>query len=720
MISVFLSACSINIEINRSLVDILNSEIDFCENSSENCIVVIEVTEYKRLDDNNYYNLMNNSTTLRVAEKQISNNASIFKNSFTSLELEELYFVLINDSINSTIRRDVSSTENAFVYEIYTLVNNSKFCSGVFFQLDGLSGQSNCIKHNIVENIQFRVGGSIQPQLVGDDLPNFENSLNLDSGITLISLEFKNIDKNQVGSYRIDYTAADEYGHTYSNFMNFVINPYEVMFISNSDFSELTFNHEKVLVYFDKNNNSYRFIDIKGISFIDVMFSQIYKLNETRAIINDKKDGLFKIIDFSNQFSPLILETELSPQTQLIPEFSFEGFIVFSINNYMGLLDSNGQIIIPPTFNTISAFNQKYYMVFKDGLLGINDLQGNSVLSPEFSNISDFEHKGLNYYKLTKSDGSINIVDREFVQVNINDPKLLVTPTRGENGRWALINGYGEELTEFIYYRIYQEGSYLILHEPLRNRLEGNKSVRDLFGQLLYGPDNLDSINIIQDYAILKPRRINSMTVYDLNNSVDILTKTNVTYEIKNEDSFGNERYVVYRENSRYSSIIFRDGYKIIEDAFMISGDFVQSASLSNVEMKTINGKTIIRGYEFNYSSLRPTTRILNTDGDFDNLRKNYYQFEDKFYLTLKGIPFGRRNGGIVSEDGQIIVNFNYDEIIVDLLNEIIVVKKSNESGIYDMFGKVLVPLSVGEITPISGNIYKVNSQVVRFPNLKK
>jgi len=705
-----LGSCSL--ATNRSVINVLNNEIEFCESSEYSCTVYLSVTEYKQLSNDNYYDLMNQATIIQIANKRVSGNNSVFTKFFDEIELESVYFSIKNASINQVTRNDVSSSENAFVYDVYTDMGGIKLCEGELFV-------GSCISQNIVKNVRHRFNVPIIAQTIGEELPDFEDLINLDEGVTLTSIDFRSVEKNRVGKYTIEFSLTDEYEHAYSGSFVFEINPYKKLFTSWEEISDLTFDDASVLTYFNGRANSYKFLNLNGDELVNYGVSEVHKISDSKALAKvwNGNEQFYSLIDFTGSSLPQISKTDLNSENTILPQISLEGTLVFYKGNSYGVIDSEGTII-EPNYSMISIFDQKYYKLSNNGLYGLMNSLGEQILSLEFSSIEVISIDNNYFYKLVKPNGSIEIRNEDFMEDYSIDSNQISIVLKNDDGKYALKNGYGELLTEFLHTRIYQQGNYFILHEPFRTVSEGNKSVRTIFGELLLEPRYLDSLDIINDYAILKPQGRNELIIYDLLNNEEVYAKTNVTFQIKDLDHYGKQRYLVFREGNAFSSVLFHDSIEIIEDSYLISGNYIQSAPSLNVEIRTFEGNTIVRGREFNFA---PTTsrknriRVISSENSAETPIRDFYDYNNARYLMVHGISSSNRFGGIVTEFGTIIIEFKYDEIIVDLINEIIVVKKSNQYGIYDMNGDVLVPLTQGKISHISGNIYQIDSAIVSF-----
>ena len=696
-------------------IDDLDDEIEFCENSLTNCRVILEVTEYKLLDDNKYYDLLKEPLQITISSKTFSNNTSIMQDYYIDSVLEDLYFSLNDVKQNRTIRRDITSNDNIFSYEVYTITNDGKYCSGKLVQ-------DACNNIEVINNIVTRVRTNLPPQIIGKELPDFEDALVLDRGIEIIEIIIPTINKDKPGKYEIEYSVSDEYNHTYSNKMILSLEPFERLFINGSDFLKLSFSNQRVFVYYDGSMESYRFIDNDGKIIFDFRISEVIGISDVKVIVKDENYGIYKIIDFTNIELPQIDTIELNRGSQILPLISFTEYLKFRDGNNMGLINSDGRIIIPPIFDAIGSYfsesTGKYYHYVKLGdLYGIYDSKGDEILPIIYTSINRFESNGESYFELRIEDDFYELYDQDFNIPNDYDSERLINQIKNDQNRIALVDINGNLLTDYIYYRIYRVNDFYILTEPNKSRLEGNKSVRNLYGEVLLEPTYIDDIYIINNYVIYKPVGRNDLIIYDLLNKKEVYSKMDVTFSIRNVDPYGNEKYVVYEEDNNYHSIIFGDDITVVEDAYYISGNFKQSNSITNVAIRDLSGKFIIRGYSFiSKGGITTPISVINAEGNFDRLGNDYYTYEGKNYLTLKGIDYGERYGGIVSEDGKFIIPFIYDEIVVDLINGLITARKDNNWFIYDILGNLLTE-NLSEVKHISGSIYKVNQYIVQFPN---
>jgi len=714
ILGVFLISCSSSdfdfsniLELPINLSDdpsnLLDAEYEFCETANVDCTVVIEFTEVRKLSDNKIYDLLNQPMKIQM-RRVVSANVTQWQRDFSNFEFNDKYFSFSDANLSRTTTVSTEDPDNIFIYEIYSLINNIKYCGG-----EEVFGSCNVLER--VENIQYRFRNKPQSFLVGSEKPLLVDLVWLDEGLTLKEISY-DLDMNKVGTYLVTLVVEDEYENTLNSEFKLTVTPFEVLFTSSNEFFNVSFNNGSYIYYYDRNLNSYIVLDLDGKRVLDENITQIYKINDYNMLFKTP-DGFFKVFNF--------LSYDITMQTNLniIPEFSSDKSLVFTQKDEYGVMNLLGEVIIDPKYDLIS-YSRNYYSILKDGLYGFKSLDGDILREPNYQSILDLRIQDKEYLYLIDASNTVKIVDSNLNIVDNLNSSDLVSFRRDDNRRIALFNNIDNQITDFVYYRAFIKDEYVILYEPFNSRLEGHKSVRNLNGEILLQPQYLDSLDIINHYAILKPFRRDQLVIVNLLNNEIVLEADGVTFEIKNKDPFGINKYLVYRLGNSYNTITFSDGIKVYENAFLYSDGYLQSNCCNNVVIRNTQGKQIFTGNAFNYAGgITTPTKIINLNGEFDRNRSNVYVFDGMDYITLKGISFDSgRKGGIVNGNGTVIVPFVYEEIIVDLFNQIIMVKNSNIAGFLDMEGNEILEISNRNIRLIDKNIYQINNQIVRFPKI--
>ncbi|MCB6062518.1 WG repeat-containing protein [Flavobacterium psychrophilum] len=150
----------------------------------------------------------------------------------------------------------------------------------------------------------------------------------------------------------------------------------------------------------------------------DINFSNIEGsfLKEYRVTINDK----IGIINKENKFI-------VNPIYDKIYQLN-EGFRKAQKGNYLGLLDKNGNEVIPFEYNGLYKFeNKERLKVSKDKLWGIIDLKNNLILSLQYQEISKFSYQENNEYSKSNLiykvsiDGKKNMIVDESNNIIIKE-----------------------------------------------------------------------------------------------------------------------------------------------------------------------------------------------------------------------------------------------------------------------------------------------------------
>ena len=128
---------------------------------------------------------------------------------------------------------------------------------------------------------------------------------------------------------------------------------------------------------------------------------------------------------------PTAVNCEQSNTVQLYP-FAEDGLPFYSDASHQGLIDSNGNIVIPAIYDypTRQTSNPDYIKVHKDGKYGIIDLAGNTILDIEYSEILD----PIDGYVCCLYNNDITVYDLKSNTKNVYSSKYDVVNIGGFNG----------------------------------------------------------------------------------------------------------------------------------------------------------------------------------------------------------------------------------------------------------------------------------------------
>lgn len=220
------------------------------------------------------------------------------------------------------------------------------------------------------------------------------------------------------------------------------------------------------------------FIDTSGKWVIQPEYDKVKAFNAGYALV--LKDKQWNYIDRSNN----ILST---PVKEKYYDFNADGVAFFRIDKKLGLLGTDGKLIIEPTYDVIKPFVEGYARVKNNEKWGMIDKKGTVFIPLEYSEIGsynstgiwakkgesfgvisngkfnmisgvdkiwDFNNKSkLAYARSNKKVGFINnkaewVIEPAYEKVRAFSSGLAPV-CKGKN--WGYINTKGEEITAFVF-----------------------------------------------------------------------------------------------------------------------------------------------------------------------------------------------------------------------------------------------------------------------------
>jgi hypothetical protein len=178
-----------------------------------------------------------------------------------------------------------------------------------------------------------------------------------------------------------------------------------------------------VAVMDEENNMKMGYIDKKGVRVIEPRYSRAYNFINGKAIVQENEKENFKIIDKDDK---TIKELGFKD----VKATSNDGIYLFKDEDELyGLLDENGEIIIPDKFDSIVDMDGELIVVSilenEKHLFGVINKNGNYIIDPKYKAILSL---GEGYFAISEEESETN------------------------GSIYAIANNEGEILTEFKYY----------------------------------------------------------------------------------------------------------------------------------------------------------------------------------------------------------------------------------------------------------------------------
>ena len=535
---------------------------------------------------------------------------------------------------------------------------------------------------------------------------------------------------------------------------------YEIMQIPSEEYAYFVYKQE----------NKYGVIDKEGNIVVQAQFTNVKIPNPLKSVfvcydgdntkvLNEKNETLYE--NFNN-IEPLTLK---NVSTDLIYE---KTVLKYEENGKYGLISIDGNKITNAKYQEIDTLQYKEgeLVVKENDKYGVININGYEIIKPEYDQVkADGYYSSANKYKddgyivsITTDDGYrygyLNNEGQKILDTKYNDLSRLAYSNKdtiyllcAENGKYGLYEGANNIIpNEYQAITYVEDNDFCIVQKGKKYgvvNLEGSMMLQvkysqiDVNGDYLYVTDensekkvydkkgNLTEINpnlVIQstksddDYKIYIDLSTGK-TVYSIYKGDTKLTSENYSYI-----EYLNEGYFIASNESGKLGIIDSKGNAKVELKYdsiqKIAGTNIIQAIDSTTKMTEIYSKDFIKTYEIANASIENIKdniiKVYNTEEikyfDYDgNLLENKVAFPDINLFPKK------ENGkwGFVGQDGNVVVDYQYDDVTEFNEYGYAGVKKDEKWGVIDKDGNVIVE-AVYELNPqdkpsFIGQYYKIS-----------
>lgn len=535
---------------------------------------------------------------------------------------------------------------------------------------------------------------------------------------------------------------------------------YEIMQIPSEEYAYFVYKQE----------NKYGVIDKEGNIVVQAQFTNVKIPNPLKSVfvcydgdntkvLNEKNETLYE--NFNN-IEPLTLK---NVSTDLIYE---KTVLKYEENGKYGLISIDGNKITNAKYQEIDTLQYKEgeLVVKENDKYGVININGYEIIKPEYDQVkADGYYSSDNKYKddgyivsITTDDGYrygyLNNEGQKILDTKYNDLSRLAYSNKdtiyllcAENGKYGLYEGAKNIIpNEYQAITYVEDNDFCIVQKGKKYgvvNLEGSMMLQvkysqiDVNGDYLYVTDensekkvydkkgNLTEINpnlVIQstksddDYKIYIDSSTGK-TVYSIYKGDTKLTSENYSYI-----EYLNEGYFIASNESGKLGIIDSKGNAKVELKYdsiqKIAGTNIIQAIDSTTKMTEIYSKDFIKTYEIANASIENIKdniiKVYNTEEikyfDYDgNLLENKVAFPDINLFPKK------ENGkwGFVGQDGNVVVDYQYDDVTEFNEYGYAGVKKDEKWGVIDNDGNVIVE-AVYELNPqdkpsFIGQYYKIS-----------
>ena len=414
-------------------------------------------------------------------------------------------------------------------------------------------------------------------------------------------------------------------------------------------------------------NNAWGVIDSNGNEIIEPMYQEMV------VVVNNSKDVFLCTYDVNEETGEY--------KTKVVNKNNKEIFTGYDKVEALENYDTDGNV----------WYEKNILRVEKDGKYGIIDLDGKEIINPQYDNIETL--KGMENSIIVEKDelkglinsSGVNIIDTNYKKItNYGEDYKKGYITVDTDKKYGLVSYSGTEILDNNYEKIekiYGEDYFVITEKGKQKLIDSNEKVVLSKGY--------DSIKQICSSGIIFVKN-NKYGLMDFKGKIKIKAKYDDLKEI-NTDIFS------AKQNKKYGVIDLKGKTKVkfkFEDVYYNS-----NAEIYVAEDK--NYKATIMNSEFN-TKLIGILSELNTDKGYIKLKTDdgykYYnlKFEEKdtvdFYSS-NTMFLSKKDGkyGFVNKEGNVIVDYEYDDATEQNKYGYAAVKKDGKWGALNQEGKVII-----------------------------
>ena len=414
-------------------------------------------------------------------------------------------------------------------------------------------------------------------------------------------------------------------------------------------------------------NNKWGVLDSNGSTVIEPMYQEM-------VIVPDKSRDIFLCVyDLNEETGEYKTKVVNNKNEEILKDYEK----VEAIDNYdksgnawyekdvlrvlkngkYGLINLDGKELAKAEYENIETLKglENSLIVKKDGKYGMINTSGTIVINPEYTSIENIDEDYKHGYIVTDSNGKKGIISYTGSQVlETKYEKIIKSYNENyfaieENGKQKLINGKGEEVLKEGYDQIIEVNSDGIIFA------KNSK----------YGFMTLDgTVTVKPEYQDLKEINIGIL-------------------KGKKDNKYG----IILIDGSEKLAFAYSDIYYVEKAGIYIAEDENYNSSIIDIEFnKKLTGILSELNIELGYMKLRV--------GDEDKYYNFKFEGKDvKEILSSNTLFVSKKDGkyGYVNKDGEVVVDYIYDEAQEQNKYGFAAVKKDNLWGAIDREGKKVV-----------------------------
>ena len=515
-----------------------------------------------------------------------------------------------------------------------------------------------------------------------------------------------------------------------------------------------------------KENEKFGVIDNQGNIIIEPQYDDVKIPNpeknvficyegQTTKVMNDKKEQIYTEY---NNITPLVLK---NVSTDLRYEKSV---LKYEEDGKYGLISLEGKKITNPIYEEIDTLQYKEgeFVIKKDNKYGIMNMNGYVIINPEYDNIkadayysTDTGYKNDGYIVSNTTDegyryGYIDNEGNKILDTNYNDlyrinyegETYLVC---AENGKYGLFNKNKNIIPNEYQAITYIEGDNLCLVQKGKKygiiTLEGSMILQvrynqiDINGDYIYTTDENSEIKVYdkkenevevnQNTTISTIQENPEYKIYiDTSNGTTLYS----IYQGENKITNGNYNYIGYLSNNNYIASRQNEKLGVIDQneniKLEMKYDTIRKIDGTNLVEADIQSTNTIELYNSNLEKIAEMNNAtLTIEDNYIKLSSTteirYFDLEGKEKQNTEIFPentiFAKsQNGkwGFVDKNGQVVIDYQYDEVTEQNEYGFAGVKLNDKWGIVDKNRKIIVEptyeINAEETPEFIGTYYRV------------
>ena len=515
-----------------------------------------------------------------------------------------------------------------------------------------------------------------------------------------------------------------------------------------------------------KENEKFGVIDNQGNIIIEPQYDDVKIPNpeknvficyegQTTKVMNDKKEQIYAEY---NNITPLVLK---NVSTDLRYEKSV---LKYEEDGKYGLISLEGKKITNPIYEEIDTLQYKEgeFVIKKDNKSGIMNMNGYVIINPEYDNIKadayyspDTGYKNDGYIVSNTTDegyryGYIDNEGNKILDTNYNDLYRINYEGEtylicAENGKYGLFNKDKNIIPNEYQAITYIEGDNLCLVQKGKKygiiTLEGSMILQvrynqiDINGDYIYTTDENSEIKVYdkkgnevevnQNTTISTIQENPEYKIYiDTSNGTTLYS----IYQGENKITNGNYNYIGYLSNNNYIASRQNEKLGVIDQneniKLEMKYDTIRKIDGTNLVEADIQSTNTIEIYNSNLEKIAEMNNAtLTVEENYIKLSSTteirYFDLEGKEKQNTEIFPentiFAKsQNGkwGFVDKNGQVVVDYQYDEVTEQNEYGFAGVKLNDKWGIVDKNGKIIVEptyeINTEETPEFIGTYYRV------------